>query len=36
MTKFNETFVDFPRIQKRNTVTADQAVEKIQDIVSGS
>ena len=36
LTKFNETFVDFPRIQKPNTFTADQAVEKMQDMVSGS
>ena len=35
MTKFNETFVDFPKIQKPNTFTADQAVEKMQEAVTG-
>jgi arylsulfatase len=35
LTKFNETFVDFPKIQKPNTFTADQAVEKLQEAVTG-
>ena len=35
MTKFNETFVDFPKIQKPNTFTADQAVEKMHETVAG-
>ena len=36
MMKFNETFVDFPKIQKPNTFTADQAVEKLHATVAGS
>ncbi len=36
LSRFNETFVDFPRIQKPNTFTADQAIEKMQSTVSGS
>ena len=36
LTKFNETFVEFPKIQKPNTFTADQAVEKLQATVTGS
>jgi len=35
-TKFNETFVDFPKIQKPNTFTAEQAVDKMQEAVAGS
>ncbi|WP_353085738.1 arylsulfatase [Stenotrophomonas sp.] len=35
LTKFNETFVEFPKIQKPNTFTADQAVEKLQEAVTG-
>ena len=36
LTKFNETFVDFPKIQKPNTFTADQAIKKMQATVTGS
>jgi arylsulfatase len=36
MTKFNETFVEFPKIQKPNTFTADQAIVKLHDTVTGS
>ena len=36
LTKFNETFVEFPKIQKPNTFTADQAIEKMHATVSGS
>ena len=36
LTKFNETFVDFPKIQKPNTFTADQAIDKMHATVSGS
>jgi arylsulfatase len=35
-TKFNETFVEFPKIRKPNTFTADQAVDKMKEMVSGS
>ena len=35
LTKFNQTFVDFPKIQKPNTFTADQAIEKLNDAVAG-
>lgn len=35
LTKFNETFQDFPKIQKPNTFTADQAIEKLNDAVAG-
>jgi arylsulfatase len=34
--KFNATFVDFPKIQKPNTFTADQAIDKMHATVSGS
>ena len=33
--KFNATFVDFPKIQKPNTFTADQAVDKLHATVAG-
>ncbi len=36
LTKFNQTFVDFPKIQKPNTFTAEQAVDKLQEAVAGS
>jgi hypothetical protein len=36
MTKFNETFVNFPKIQKPNTFTADQAIDKLNATVAGS
>ena len=35
LTKFNETFVDFPKIQKPNTFTADQAIDKMHETVAG-
>jgi hypothetical protein len=34
--KFNQTFVDFPKIQKPNTFTAEQAVDKLRESVAGS
>ncbi|MNK53970.1 Arylsulfatase [compost metagenome] len=34
LTRFNETFINFPKIQKPNTFTADQAIEKLQDAVA--
>ena len=34
--KFNQTFVDFPKIQKPNTFTAEQAVDKLHATVAGS
>ncbi len=36
MMKFNQTFVDFPKIQKPNTFTAEQAVDKLHATVAGS
>jgi arylsulfatase len=36
LAKFNETFLNFPKIQKPNTFTADQAIEKMHATVSGS
>lgn len=36
MTKFNATFVEFPKIQKPNTFTADQAIETLHATVAGS
>jgi arylsulfatase len=35
LTKFNQTFGEFPKIQKPNTFTADQAIEKLNDAVAG-
>ena len=34
--KFNQTFVDFPKIQKPNTFTAEQAVDKLKEAAAGS
>jgi len=36
MTKFLQSFEEFPKIQKPNSFTAEQAVDKLREAVAGS